>query len=63
MIVLSYFLIEELGLASNLVFIRVNGASKTIAIYFADTALNEYLKNLFINGKSVSIFVLKTLIK
>jgi hypothetical protein len=43
----------EEGLAYNLVFINVRGASKIIAIYFAVTALIEYFRNLFIKGISL----------
>ena len=51
--ILISFLIVELGLDYNLVFISVNGASNIIAIYLAESALKEYLKNLFNNGISV----------
>ena len=43
---------DEEGFASNLVFIKVRGDSKIIAMYFADIALSEYLKNLFKRGIS-----------
>lgn len=46
--------------ASNRVFIKVSGASKIMAMYLAETALIEYLKNLLINGRSFSIFALNT---
>jgi hypothetical protein len=53
----------EEGLAYNLVFINVRGASKIIAIYFAVTALIEYFRNLFIKGMSLYIFLLNIVIR
>lgn len=60
---LNYCLNELNGLAYNLVFINVNGDSNIIAMYLAETALKEYLKNLFINGISDQIFRLNVYIK
>jgi hypothetical protein len=35
---------------STLVFKRLSGASKTMATNLAETALTEYLTNLFVDG-------------